>query len=170
MNIVNDEWVINVNLEEIFMKNFMLLNVVGGIVWLTVAGCSASDSGPVEESQLAGKEVSSGTSDIVATVAAPQEGDMNEYFRVVEGKFDQLKEKHAKLTEQVGQKGSDAETPSALDKALEDLTQKGREVQKQIETLKTAKGNEWIALQPDMNRALDELTQSYDAALARFSS
>ena len=56
-----------------------------------------------------------------------------------------------------------------LDTNLDKLTKHGKEVQRQIDELKAAKGNDWLALQSGMNQALEELAQSYDKALARFA-
>ena len=150
------------------MKYSLAVNVFVGMVWLMVAGCGTSESGSPEEYQLAGEEVQSGDKEAVETIQASMEENLNEYVKIVEGKMGQLLDKHAKLVDQAQQTGSGTEAQVALDANLEDLTKKGKEVQRQINKLKAAKGKDWLALQSGMNQALEELAQSYDKALAQF--
>jgi len=69
----------------------------------------------------------------------------------------------------VRQAGNGSGIPSASDIALDDLIRKGQALQRQIEALKAAKGKDWLTLRPGINAALEELSQSYDKALAKFA-
>ena len=151
------------------MKYSVAVHVLVGMVWLMIAGCGASESGTPEEFQLAGEEVQSGDKEAIETIQVPVEENLNEYVKTVEGKWDLLKDKHAKLVDQAQQAGSGTEIKVALDTNLDDLTKQGEEVQRQIDELKVAKGKDWLALQSGMNQALEELAQSYDKALAQFA-
>ena len=155
------------------MTRFVSEKVLVGMVWIIVAGCGSSESGSTEEYQLAGKEIQSEENDnkdrkIVEQAPVPLTGDRNEYFKIIEDKRGQILDKHARLVTQIQQAGDRSESLPALDVSLDDLIQKTEEVHRQIEVLKAAKGRDWLALQSDMNRALEELGRSYDKALAQF--
>ena len=96
-------------------------------------------------------------------------------MQVVKDKMGQLIGKHARLADQIQKKGLEGEPQTTIEESIdnlaqiiEDLSQKGEEVQKQIDLLREAKGQEWLVLRPGLNQALEELTQAYDKALTQF--
>lgn len=143
--------------------------ILAGIVLLMVAGCGTSESGPSDESSLAGEERPSGSNEVVETIRAPFEVDPKDYVKTVEGKLGQLQYKHIKLVDRVQHAGLESESQAAFDTNLDALTRKGKEVSRQIEALKTGKGKDLHALQLGMNLALEDLAHSYETALAQFS-
>ena len=151
------------------MKYSMVVNVLVGMVWLMIAGCGTSESGSPDESRLAEEKMQLGDKEVVDTIQAPGEENLNEYVKIVEGKLGQLTDKHAKLVDLGQQAELGSEPQAAFDTSLGDLTKKREEIQVQIETVKAAKGKDWIPLQSGMNQALEELGQSYDTALAKFA-
>ena len=124
------------------MKHSVVVNILVGMVWLLVAGCGYFESGPPEETR-------------------------HEYAKFAEGRLGQILDTHARLVVQVQQRKLVSERRTALDVTLDDLTKKRQAVERQIEALKAAKGQEWFAHQFRMNQALEELAQSYDKAFAR---
>lgn len=151
------------------MKRSVGEKVLVGMVWLIVAGCGASESGSTEEYQLAGKAVQAEENDGKARVTVlPVVENRIEYFKIIEDQRGRLLGKHARLIAQIQEAGNRPEPLPALDISLDDLIQKTQEIHRQIEVLKATKGGDWLALQSDMNRALEELGQSYDKALAQF--
>jgi len=125
----------------------------------TVQGTDLISTGPRERLTL-----------IYSTV--PQQAQtgvtLTTYLKGVDDKLVQLKDKHAKLVEQVQKDGSGAEPTVALNAILGELKKKGEELQFQIEAMKSAKGEDQLALQTGMDQTLKELTQSYEKALAEF--
>ena len=150
------------------MKYSAVVNVLVGIVWMVVAGCGTSESNTPQESRFAEEKVQSGDKEVVETSQASLQENRNEYVKIIEEKLSQLNENHAKLVDQA-QATSGTEVQVVLDKTLDDLTKQGKEVQQQIDELKEVNVDDWLALQPDMNQALEELAQSYDRALAKFT-
>ena len=150
------------------MKNSVVINVLLGMVLMVVAGCGTSESNAPQETRLAEEKVQSGDKEVVETSQASLQENRTEYVKIIEEKLSQLNENHAKLVDQA-QAVSGSEVQVVLDKTLDDLTQQGKEVQQQIDELKEVNVDDWLALQPDMNQALEELAQSYDRALAKFT-
>jgi hypothetical protein len=150
------------------MKNSVLGNLGLGLVCMMVLGCSNSELGTSPESQLTGKAIPLENEAVVATQQALTGVTLTTYLKGVDDKLVQLKDKHAKLVDQVQKDGSGAEPTVALNAILGELKKKGEELQFQIEAMKSAKGEDQLALQTGMDQTLKELTQSYDKALAEF--
>ena len=123
------------------MRYSVVVNVLVGMVGMIVIGCGNVGLSPSEETR-------------------------NEYSKFVEGKMGQLLDTHARLVVQVQQRGLESERQIPLDATLEELRRKWEAVQRRIEALKAAEAQDWLALQFGMNEDLEELTQSYDKALA----
>ena len=148
------------------MKHSLLGNVFVGIVCMMIVGCSNSELSNAPESSLAGKDMELGNKEVVENIQAPLGENLTTYLKVVEDKLAQVKVKHDKLVGHVKEAspGSDA-----MDATLVELTKKGEDVQLQIEAMKSAKGEEQLALQTDMDKTLADLAQSYDNALTQFA-
>ena len=151
------------------MKNSVWGNVLLGIGCLVIAGCEYSESGFSDVSSPVKSEAKFGDQEVVNAMQASSEELLHEFSKVVEGKLSQLKKKQAKLTEQVKKDEIVSEAKAALDATLDDLTKKGEAVQIQIEALKAAKGDDWLALQPGVNQALEDMDQAYEKALVYFA-
>ena len=123
------------------MRHFVVVNVLVGMAGMMVVGCGYFESGPPEKTRI-------------------------EYSNFLESKMAQLLDTHASLVRQVQQRGLDSERQTALDATLDDLTKKREAVQRRMETLKAAKGQNWLVLQFGMNEALEKLAQAYNKALA----
>jgi len=150
------------------MKNSVLGNLGVGLVCMMVVGCSNSELGTSPESQLTGKDIPLENEAVVETQQALTGVTLTAYLKGVDDKLVQLKDKHAKLVEHVQKDGSGAEPTVALNAILGELKKKGEELQFQVEAMKSAKGEDQLALQTGMDLTLKELTQSYDKALAEF--
>ena len=151
------------------MKNFLIGYFVVGIVCVMVAGCGTSETGSPEESKLAVKERPSGDQEVITTIQTPVEENLDAYIKVIQGKLGHLKEKRAELVTRVQLVGLAPGPQVEFDATLESLTRKGKEVQRQIAALKIVKGKKWMTLRPEINEALEEVNQSYDEALGKFS-
>lgn len=151
------------------MKDSALGNVFVAIVCMMVVGCSNSELSSAPESQLAvGGATPLSEKDVVQNIHAPLGENLTTYLQGVEDKLGQLKDKHAKLVNSVPEAGPGSKSRVILDARLAELTKKGEEVQFQIEAMKSAKGEDQLALQTGMDKTLAELAQSYDNALAQF--
>lgn len=156
------------------MRNFMAISIISVFalfcfVGIMFSGCNSSDTGPSEESELAGKIGQSHTHELVERRPAPLDGDLHAYLAVVEGKMDQLKVKHVKLLDRIQRAGLEAKPQAVFATILDDLKKKREKVQTQIELLKSANGKDWATFQMGMNLALEELAHSYDWALSQFA-
>ena len=150
------------------MKYSVLGNLGIGLVCLMVVGCSNSEVDTSSESQLAGTDTSLNDKDVVENISAPSGESLTTYLVGVDDKLGQLKDKHAKLMGQVKEAAPGSDSVQALEAKLAELTTKGEELQFQIEAMKAAKGDDQLALQAGMDKALADLDQSYDTALAPF--
>ncbi len=151
------------------MKYSLGVNVLVGIAWMMVAGCGTSESSAPQETRVAEEPIQLGEKEVVETSQASLNENRNEYVKVIEGKLIQLNDDHAKLVVQAQQAGSGTQVQADLDTTLKDLTKEGKEVQQQIDELKAVKAEDWLALQSDMNQALEELAHSYEQALAKYA-
>lgn len=151
------------------MKISVLRNVVVGMICLLGVGCSNSELGSSSESQLAEKNISLDNNAVAETQQSLPGESFTTYLKGVDDKVDQLKDKHAKLVDHVQKEGSGAEPTVALNGILAELKKKGEELQFQIEAMKSAKGEDQLALQAGMDKTLADLGQSYDDALAQFA-
>ena len=104
------------------MKHSVIIRVLVGMVAMMVVSCGVFEAGPPEKTRI-------------------------EYSKFVDDKMDQLLDKHARLVAQVQQADSLTEIRMAWETSLEALTKKRVEVQRHIEALKAAKGQNWFALQ-----------------------
>ncbi|GJL52746.1 MAG: hypothetical protein NPIRA01_39730 [Nitrospirales bacterium] len=152
------------------MKYSVGVNVLIGIAWMMVAGCGTSESNAPQDTQFAEETHQPGAKEVVETSRASLEENRNEYVKVVEGQLNQLNDDHEKLVDRAHQARSGTQVQADLGKSLKNLTDQGKKVQKQIDELKATKVEDWNALQSGMNQALEELTQSYDQALAKYAS
>jgi len=134
----------------------------------TVQGTDLISTGPRERLTLIYSTVPLENEAVVETQQAQTGVTLTTYLKGVDDKLVQLKDKHAKLVEQVQKDGSGAEPTVALNAILGELKKKGEELQFQIEAMKSAKGEDQLALQTGMDQTLKELTQSYEKALAEF--
>jgi len=150
------------------MKSSLLRNVVLGMVCLLGVGCSNSELGSSPESQLTGKDIPLDNNAVVERQQALAGETLTTYLNGVDDKLSQLKDKHAKLVHHVQKDGSGVEPTVALNAILDEIKKKGEELQFQIEAMKSATGEDQLALQTGMDKTLNELTQSYDKALAEF--
>ena len=150
------------------MKYSVLGNLGVGLVCMMVVGCSNSELGTSSESRLTGKDIPLENEAVVETQQALTGETLTTYLKGVDDKLVQLKDKHAKLVDHVQKDGSGAEPTVALNEILGELKKKGEELQFQVEAMKSAKGEDQLALQTGMDLTLKELTQSYDKALAEF--
>jgi hypothetical protein len=148
------------------MKYSVLGNVCVGIVCMMIVGCSNSELSTAPESSLVGKDMPLGDKVVVEKIQAPLGENLTTYLKVVEDKLAQVKVKHDKLVGHVKEAspGSDA-----MDATLVELTKKGEDVQLQIEAMKSAKGEDQLALQTGVDKTLADLAQSYDSALIQFA-
>ncbi|GJL64162.1 MAG: hypothetical protein NPIRA04_28160 [Nitrospirales bacterium] len=146
------------------------VNVLLGIAWMIVVGCGTSESNPPQDTQFAEETHQPGAKEAVETSRASLEEGRNEYVKVVEGQLHQLNDDHEKLVDRAHQARPGTQVQADLHKSLENLTGQSQKVQQQIDELKATKVEDWNALQSGMNQALEELTQSYDQALARYAS
>lgn len=151
------------------MKYSVFVTVLGGMVLMMGVGCSNSESSTSQESQLVGKDIQNGDNAIVENIQASSGQNLTNYLKGVEDKLSQLKGKHAQLADQVPKTGPGANSKVVLDTILKELTKKGEELLWQIETMKSARGEDHLALQTGMDQTLKELAQSYDKALAQFA-
>lgn len=152
------------------MKYSVLGNVCFGLACLMVMGCSNSELSTAPESPVVvGEGTAMSEKDVVENIQAPVGENLTTYLKAVEDKLGQLKEKHAKLANGVSEAGSGSKAKESLGAILDDLTKKSEEFQFQIEAMKSAKGGDQPALQADMDKALADLDQSYDTALAQFA-
>ncbi len=124
------------------MKNLIFANVLVGLVSLLVVGCGYFGSNPPEETRT-------------------------EYSIFVESKMDHLRDVHARLVLRAQQKELESGRQTSFDALLNDLEKRREVVQRKIETMKIAKGQDWFAIQFVMNHALEELAQSYDQAFVQ---
>jgi hypothetical protein len=154
---------------EKHMKYFVLDNLGLGLVCMMVFGCSNSELGTSPESQLTGEDTPLESHAVVEAQQALAGETLTTYLKGVDDKLGQLKDKHAKLVDHVQKDGSGTEPTLALNAILGELKKKGEELQFQIEAMKSAKGEDQLALQTGMDKALADLAQSYDDALAQFA-
>jgi hypothetical protein len=143
--------------------------ILGGMVLLMVAGCDTSESGPSDESSLAGEDRPLKSNEVGETIRAPFEVDLKDYVKTVEAKLGQLQYKHIKLVDRIQPAELESESQTAFDTNLETLTRKREEISREIKALKTGKGKDLHALQLGMNLALEDLAHLYETALAQFS-
>lgn len=152
------------------MKNSAWANVLFCGVCLVGAGCGSSESGFPESSSGVGSEAKLAGKEVVSTMPTPSGENLDEFSKTVEEKLRQLTEKHAKLAnkliDQIKQSEFNSELKPALEVTLDDLIKKGKAVRRQIETLKDAKGSNWLVLQAEVNQALQDMDQSYEKALS----
>lgn len=94
--------------------------------------------------------------------------ELQAYYRTVEIRLGQIKEQQARLLDHIQDMRVEGELQGSWKSTLDDLAVKSRAVQRRIEALKTANDKNWPLLQGDMDQALDEMTQAYETALARF--
>ena len=125
------------------MRYSVVANVLISLVGVMVVGCGYFGSNPPEETRT-------------------------EHSMFIEDKMDQLRDAHARLVLQIEQRGLESKRHTSLDALLNDLAERREAVQRQVEALKMAKGQDWFAIQYVMNHALEELAQSYDQALAKY--
>ncbi|MEX0829120.1 MAG: hypothetical protein WD032_02655 [Nitrospirales bacterium] len=151
------------------MKSSVLKNIVVGMVCLLGVGCSNADPGSTSESQVTGKDMALDNNAVSETEQALGEETLTTYLKGVDDKLAQLKDKHAKLVDHVQKEGSGAEPTVAFNAILDELKKKGEELQFQIEAMKSAKGEDQLALRAGMNKTLADLAQSYDHALVQFA-
>jgi hypothetical protein len=151
------------------MKSSVLRNIVMGMVCLLGVGCSNSESGSSSESQVPGQDMALDNNAVPETEQTLAGETLTTYLEGVDDKLAQLKDKHAKLVDQVQKEGSKAEPTVALNAVLGELIKKGEELQFQIEAMKSAKGEDQLALQTGMNKTLADLALSYDHALVQFA-
>ncbi len=124
------------------MRYSVVANVLVGLVGMVVVGCGYFGSNPPEETR-------------------------KEYALFVEDKMDHLVHAHARLVLQMKQRELVSERQTALDALLYELAERREAVQRQINALKIARGQDWFAIQYVMNHALEELAQSYDQAFVQ---
>ncbi len=148
------------------MKYSALGNVCVGIVCMMVIGCSNSELSTAPEAQVAVNDEQLEGKDVMESIQAP---NLTTYLQHVEDKLGQLKDKHAKLVNTEPETGPGSKSRVILDTRLAELTQEGEEVQFQIEAMKAAKGEDQLALQTGIDKALADLDQSYDTALTEFA-
>ena len=141
-------------------------SVFMGLLGFAALGCEISETEPPLESRLAENDdrTSRSRSDSQSMQGLAGEGFL-EYVHVVEGKFQELQVRHAKLVDGIRHAEKGIGSYSGLDFLLEDLTKKGQAVQRKMEALRTAKGAEWLVLKSGINTALQELSQAYDKAI-----
>ncbi len=149
------------------MKYSVIVHVLVGFLCMVITGCGMSESGVSQESKLSVEKVETGANSVTEGSQAFLVDDRNEYVEVVEAKLIQLNDDHAKLVDRAQQAGSGTQLQADLDTMLNELTKQGIDAKEQINELKSAKVEEWLALQSGMNTALEELAQSYDQALAK---
>ena len=143
-------------------------NILAGLVLLLMVGCEASDSGSSSESTVNTKQTASvGIPIEIEPSLAPQDKGLQEYLKVIDHQMTELKNYHAELVNAAQHQSSEPNNRKAWETSLNDLTQKSLEVEKKVHALKKAKEREWVTLQPGLNHALKELTESYEQALAR---
>ncbi len=151
------------------MKFSVGVNVLAGLVFLMGVGCGPSDSSSSPE--RAGKEneedVSVREPTVIDPVSPPQDKELQEYIKVIGQQMTELQNSHADLVKAAQHVGSDPEHQRLWETSLDDLTLKSNEVERKIQALKAAKEQEWITLQPGLTHALQELSESYERALAR---
>ena len=151
------------------MKPSVLKNLSVWFVCMVLVGCSNSELGTAPESQL-GKKDTSLENDAVVEVQQALVGEtFTAYLKEIDGKLGQLKVKHAKLVDHVQKDASETEPTVALNPILSELKMRGEELHIQVEAIKSAKGEDQLALQAGMDKALADLAQAYDQALAKFA-
>lgn len=151
------------------MKPSVLKNLSVWFVCMVLVGCSNSELGTAPESQLAKKDTSLENNAVVEVQQALVGETFTTYLKEIDDKLGQLKVKHAKLVDHVQKDASETEPTVALNPILSELKMRGEELHIQVEAMKSAKGEEQLALQAGMNKALADLAQAYDHALAKFS-
>ena len=132
-------------------------------------GCSNSETSLSSESQSTGKGLPLDDKASAENRQIPVDVYLTTYLQGVEDKLDKLKDKHAKLVGQVKEAAPGSDSIMALEATLDELTKNGEEIQFQIEALKSAKSEDFQALQAGMDQRLADLDQSYDKALAPFA-
>ena len=150
------------------MKYHVLGNLGVGLVCMMVLGCSNAELGTSPESTLTGKDTPLANQAVVEIQQALVGETLTTYLKGVDDKLGQLKDKHAKLVDHVQKDASGAEPTVALNAIISELKNKGEKLQFQIEAMKSAKGEDHLALQTGMDKTLADLAQSYDNALAQF--
>ena len=162
----------SIHLIQGSLKHSLRMNVYIGVLCLAIGACGYSESGSPEASAVRESEAKLGGHDVKEMAemrGTRSDENMQEFLRSVEEKFGQLKSKHAKLADRIQQGDRSADAKVALDATLENLIRKGQAVQQQIQTLKTAKGQDWLALQAGINQALADMDQAYENALLHFA-
>ncbi len=150
------------------MKFSASANILAGLGFLLMVGCGSSDSGSSPESTVNTKQIASVGNPIeIEPSSVPQDKDLQEYLKVIDHQMTELKNSHAELVSAAPHRNSDPSNRKAWETSLDDLTHKSQEVEKQVHALKKAKEREWVTLQPGLNHALKELTESYEQALAQ---
>ncbi len=150
------------------MKFSICVHVLAGLVFLMGVGCGSSDSGSSPEPTGKTKEdMSVRKPAVINPVSTPQDKDLQGYIKVIEQQLTKLQNSHAALVKAAQQSESNPEHQKLWETSLDDLTLKSHEVERKIHALKAAKERKWITLQPGLNHALKELTDSYERALAR---
>ncbi len=152
------------------MKFSTIVSVLVGFMCIVVAGCEISESGSPQNIEFAEEKVHPSEKEVVETSQASMEVNREEYVTVVEDKLTQLNDDHAKLVGRAQQAGPGTQIQEDLDTILNDLTKQGKEVQQKMDELKSAKVEDWNALQSGMNQAMEKLGQSYDQALTKYAS
>jgi hypothetical protein len=147
----------------------VLVKVLVGVVCIMGVGCSNSETSLSSESQSTGKGLPLDDKASVENRQVPVDVYLTTYLQGVEDKLDKLKDKHAKLVGQVKEAAPGSDSIMALEATLDELTKNGEEIQFQIEALKSAKSEDFQALQAGMDQRLADLDQSYDKALAPFA-
>ncbi len=151
------------------MKYSMVVYVLIGFMCVVVAGCGMSESDNPQDTKLSGGNIESGSTETAEISQASSGESRSEYVQLIEGQFEKLIDNHAKLVGRAQEAGSGTQVEADLGTVLDDLTKQGQVVQQQIDELKAAKPEDWNALQPGMNKAMEELAQSYDQAFTKYA-
>lgn len=151
------------------MKYSALGKLFVGLACMMAIGCSNSEISTAPESQLAEEDAQLENKDLAKSFQDPLSENLTTYLQGVEDKLVKLKEKHTQLVGQVSEAGPGANSKVILDTKLEELTKKSEELLFQIEAMKSAKGEDHSALQVSLDKALADLDESYDTALAKFA-
>ncbi|MCA9467352.1 MAG: hypothetical protein KC643_18170 [Nitrospira sp.] len=153
------------------MKRSVVVSVFVSLLGFGVLGCESSETESPQESRLVENDdlVTGSQQSGLESAQGPAGEAFLEYTHFVEGKLRKLKAMHLELVDRVKQGEANSDATMALDARLEDLTKKGEEIQRRIEYLKAAKGEDWLALQAGVNQALDAMAQSYEKALAQLA-
>jgi len=144
-----------------------LLNVMIMNLALLTASCDNSNMSTHEKSKLPEKHVKDNVQNTLESTKQFSENKFDEYSQAIETAMNALEQKHRQLQKQALQEEHEANVE--LQNALATLEMKRKQLRKQIEERNSNSDTPLEELQFRIKQALEELEESYEVIIARFS-